>query len=754
MLDTLRSIVQEVNSATNLKSAMEIVVDRLQKALGSNACAIYRLGADHDHFTLSAARGMNPESVGKVRLKHSEGLVGLVGTRAEPLNIAEAAQHPNFQHFPETGEDKFHSFLGVPIIHHRNVLGVLVVQDEEQKEFDEETESFVVTLASQLAVVLAHANVTGAMRDMQETGKKRHVTFEGGAGAPGVAVGEVVVIYPPADLDSVPDKTTDNIEEELKLFHKAVRNVKRDIRAVSIKLSSNLGVEERALFDVYTRILDDNALAGEVVVLIEKGQWAQSALRDVIESHVKAFNLMDDPYLRERASDIRDLGRRILAYLQETQRQKREFPEHTILVGEELTPADLGAVPKGKLVGMVSLQGSRNSHIAILARAMEVPTVVGIDIPYRQMDGVELIVDGYQGKVFPNPPPELKQHFDAVIAEEKAMERGLEALADLPAETQDKHRIPLRVNTGLLSDVARSLERGAEGVGLYRTEVPFMMTDRFPSEKQQREFYRGQLEAFAPHPVTMRTLDVGGDKELPYFPIDDANPFLGWRGIRITLDHPEIFLVQIRAMLEASAGLDNLRIMLPMISNVTEVEEALHHIHQAYYEVREEGFDVIMPSVGVMVEVPAAVYQARELAQRVDFLSVGSNDLTQYILAVDRNNSYVADLYHSYHPAVLKALRSIVNHAHLENKTVSICGELAGDPAGAILLLAMGYDELSMSASNILRVKAAIRAVTMKRAQELLEEVLQIDSADVIQSCLEQALSDIGLETIDTRVQV
>jgi phosphotransferase system enzyme I (PtsP) len=368
------------------------------------------------------------------------------------------------------------------------------------------------------------------------------------------------------------------------------------------------------------------------------------------------------------------------------------------------------------------------------------------------MDGIELIVDGYQGKVFPNPPPQLRQHFDAVIREEKAMERGLEVLADLPAETLDKHRIPLRVNTGLLSDVARSLERGAEGVGLYRTEVPFMMTDRFPSEKQQREFYRGQLEAFAPYPVTMRTLDVGGDKQLPYFPIKEENPFLGWRGIRITLDHPEIFLVQVRAMLEASAGLDNLRIMLPMISNVTEVEEALHHIHQAYYEVREEGFDVIMPSIGVMVEVPAAVYQARELAQRVDFLSVGSNDLTQYLLAVDRNNSNVADLYHSFHPAVLKALRSVVNHAHLENKTVSICGELAGDPAGAILLLAMGYDELSMSASNILRVKAAIRSVTMKHAQELLDEVLQIDSADVIQTCLDKALSEIGIETIDTRI--
>lgn len=752
MLDTLRSIVQEVNAAKDLESAFEIVVNRVQHALDSNACAIYQLNSDESYFVLRAARGLRQEAIGQVKLKPSEGLVGLVSTRAEPLNLDDAFAHPNFQYFAETGEEKFHSFLGVPIIRHRDVLGVLIVQDHESHKFDEETEAFLVTLASQLAVVLDHAQATGAIKEIIQTGKRNYVAFEGGAGAPGVAIGQVVVVYPPADLEAVPDKTIKDIDGELTLFRQAVRKVKRDVRAVSIKLSSNLGVEERALFDVYMKILDDNALVGEIGVLIEQGQWAPGALREVIDQHVRAFDLMDDPYLRERASDIRDLGRRILGYLQERQQEKREFPDQTILMGEELTPADLGLVPKGKLAGMVSLRGSKNSHVAILARAMEVPTIVGTDLPYKQMDGFEIIIDGYQGKVFPRPTAELKQHFEAVIEEEKAMERGLEALADLPAETEDQHRIPLRVNTGLLSDAARSLERGAEGVGLYRTEVPFMMTDRFPSEKQQREFYRQHLEAFAPHPVTMRTLDVGGDKELPYFPINDENPFLGWRGIRITLDHPEIFLVQVRAMLEASEGLDNLRIMLPMISSVTEVEEALHHIHQAYYEVREEGYDVIMPSVGVMVEVPAAVYQARELAQRVDFLSVGSNDLTQYLLAVDRNNSYVADLYDSYHPAVLKALRSVVNQAHLENKPVSICGELAGDPSGAILLMAMGYDELSMSASNILYVKAAIRAVTVKRAKELLEEVLQQDSADVIQSTLNLAMSQIGLEQIDTRV--
>jgi phosphotransferase system enzyme I (PtsP) len=301
------------------------------------------------------------------------------------------------------------------------------------------------------------------------------------------------------------------------------------------------------------------------------------------------------------------------------------------------------------------------------------------------------------------------------------------------------------VNTGLMADVGRSLEQGAEGVGLYRTEVPFLLRERFPSEEEQRQIYRSQLEAFAPHPVTMRTLDIGGDKSLPYFPIEEDNPFLGWRGIRVTLDHPEIFLVQTRAMLKASAGLGNLRIMLPMITNISELDEALEFIHRAHREVLEEGSDIDMPPVGVMVEVPAAVYQARDLARRVDFLSVGSNDLTQYLLAVDRNNARVADLYHSFHPAVLRALADVAAAGRAENTQVSICGELAGDPGAAILLLAMGYNVLSMNATNLTRVKRAVRTITMADAAALLEDVMTLDSAEAVQQRLETFLVAQGL---------
>jgi len=367
-----------------------------------------------------------------------------------------------------------------------------------------------------------------------------------------------------------------------------------------------------------------------------------------------------------------------------------------------------------------------------------------VDIPLSQLDNKELIIDGYNGDLFASPSDDLRRFYESIVVEDKQLDASLEKIKDLPCETKDGHRIAAWVNTGLMADVHRSINQGAEGVGLYRTEVPFMINERFPSEHEQMLSYREQLEAFAPNQVTMRTLDIGGDKALSYFPITEENPFLGWRGIRVTLDHPEIFLVQMRAMLKASEGLDNLRIMLPMISNVNEVEEALHLIYREYHEVCAEGYNVSMPQVGVMIEVPAAVYQVKELAERVDFLSVGSNDLTQYLLAVDRNNPRVASLYHSFHPAVLQALYKVAKDAKAMNVQLSICGELAGSPIGAVLLMAMGYEALSMNASNLLKVKSVIRGIDMDWAKALLHSVLELDSPYIIKSTLNLALKEAG----------
>ena len=747
MLNTLRKIVQEVNAAKDLKAALGIIVQRVREAMGSQVCSVYLLDPETNRFVLMATEGLNKKAIGKVSMAPNEGLVGLVGTREEPLNLEHASEHPRYRYFAETGEERYASFLGAPIIHHRRVMGVLVVQQKERRQFDEGEEAFLVTMSAQLAGVIAHAEATGSIRGLGRQGKGiQEAKFVGVPGSPGAAVGTAVVVLPPADLEVVPDKTVDDIAAELTLFNNALEGVRADMRALSAKMATQLRPEERALFDVYLMMLEDAALGNEVVKVIKTGQWAQGALRHVVSEHVNRFELMDDAYLRERASDVKDLGRRLLAYLQQARQQTLVYPDNCILVSEELSPAMLGEVPEGKLVGLVSVQGSGNSHVAIFARAMGIPTVMGVvDLPYSKIDGIQLIVDGYHGEVFTNPSEVLRKQYADVVEEERQLAQGLDALRALPCETLDGHRMPLWVNTGLLADVKRAQERGAEGVGLYRTEVPFMINERFPSEKEQLATYREQLQAFHPLPVTMRTLDIGGDKALSYFPIKEDNPFLGWRGIRVTLDHPEIFLVQTRAMLKASEGLNNLRILLPMISGIQELEEALHLIHRAWGEVRDEGTDVPLPPIGVMIEIPAAVYQTRELARQVDFLSVGSNDLTQYLLAVDRNNPRVADLYDFLHPAVLQALRIVVAGAHAEGKPVSICGEMAGDPACAVLLMAMGFDGLSMNATNLPKVKWLLRQLSLGKAQELLSQVMSIDNPQVIHSTLQLALRNLGL---------
>ncbi|MBL6696679.1 MAG: phosphoenolpyruvate--protein phosphotransferase, partial [Luminiphilus sp.] len=455
---------------------------------------------------------------------------------------------------------------------------------------------------------------------------------------------------------------------------------------------------------------------------------------------------MEHSYLRERAVDVRDLGTRVLTYLQDDAETRSDWPEHTILVAEEITASALGEIPRERLVGVVSLRGSANSHAAIVARGMGVPAVMGAaDLPYNRLGDRTLVVDGYSGRIYVNPSQQVLERFQALMDQDLALTEELAGLRGELCQTLDGKRIPLWVNTGIIEDLAGAIEQGAEGVGLYRTEVGFLLRDRFPSEEEQRQLYREQLETFAPAPVTMRTLDIGGDKSLPYFPIQEDNPFLGWRGIRVTLDHPEIFLAQVRAMLKANEGLGNLRILLPMISAVEEVDESFALIRRCHEEVLAEGYQQPLPPVGVMIEVPSAVWLTGALANRVDFLSVGSNDLTQYLLAVDRNNARVAELYHGLHPAVLGALQQIVDAAHLEGCSVSICGEMAGDPRAVPLLLAMGFDQLSMSAINLPRVKKVINSLTMADANELLAELVGVHSSHAVIRLAENLIERKGL---------
>jgi phosphotransferase system, enzyme I, PtsP len=747
MLKILRRIVQEVNSAQNLREALDVATRRIKDAIFAEACSIFLVDDEYGEYVLMATKGLNKALINEARLKFGEGLVGLVGEREEPINLDDAPSHPRFRYYPNLGEEHYHAFLGVPIIHHRQLLGVLFVQQRESRRFDESEEAFLVTLSVQLAGIIAHAQAKGMLWEINDDHAMTSKTFSGLPGAPGVAIGTAVIVYPLADLESVPNRRAGNIEEEIALFDQAVTMAREDIRILAESLALNLPKEEQGIFDVYLRILESPSFTDKVKAEIEQGTWAQAALKKAIKQYISQFEAMDDPYLQERAADFRDLGQRILSHLQSTDQQTPSiYPKQAILIGEEISPSVLASVSEEQLVGLVSAKGSSNSHVAILARAMGIPTVMGVNnLPVVKLETKELIIDGYYGQVYCSPSPSLRKEFQRLALEEKELNHELEALRDLQPETLDGYSLSLLINTGLISDMSRALGVGAEGVGLYRTEVPFMVRDCFPSEEEQRIIYRQLLHAFAPRPVMMRTLDIGGDKKLSYFPVQEDNPFLGWRGIRVTLDHPEIFLVQIRAMLRASQGFENLHIMFPMVSSIAEVEEAQRLITQAYSELVEEGEPIQMPAVGVMVEVPSAVYQAREFAKRVDFLSVGSNDLIQYLLAVDRNNARVANLYDSLHPAVLRALIQVVEGGHQEGKHVSICGEMAGDPVAVILLLAMGFDTLSMSATRLPRMKWVIRKFTMVRAVKLLEEVLAMDDPIEIRCHLELALEEAGL---------
>lgn len=747
-LETLRRIVQEVDAAASLHEALEVMVEQVAGAMGSEVCSVYLLDERNQRYVLMASKGLNFGSVGVVSLATGEGLVGLVGQREEIVNLEDAANHPRFRYLPETGEELYKSFLGVPIMYRRKVMGVMVVQNRDNRAYSEAAESFLVTLCAQLSGAIAHAHAVGQVDVFRKPSQgKSSKMFQGVPGAGGVAIGRAVVFYPPADLNAVPDRQADDITEELELVKQAIIAVRQDIRELDAKMQESLLADERALFSVYLRMLDDNALPAEINALIRAGNWAQGAVRKVIEVHTAHFAQMEDEYLRERVSDIRDLGRRILARLQTADDQHREFNEDSILIGEEITTAALVEMPLNHIAAIVTTEGAANSHMVIVARALGIPTVVGVtELPVTSLDDAEMIVDAHQGRIFVHPVRRLRQRYKEIQKEEQQAAKDLKSYENRDTVTPDGHHVNLYVNTGLMIDVVRGVQRGAQGVGLYRSEIPFMLRERFPGEEEQRIIYRQQLSHFANKPVVMRTLDIGADKDLPYFSIQEENSALGWRGIRFTLDHPEIFSSQIRAMLKASIGLNNLHILLPMVTSVTEVEEALYLLYRSLAEVQEEEqVKIAMPKVGIMIEVPSVLLQMRDMAELVDFFSVGSNDLTQYLLAVDRNNPRVAGLYSSYHPAVLRALNFLVRECRNLNKPISICGEMAGEPTTAILLMAMGFNVLSMSASNILRIRKTLNHVPLSDAKRLLSEVLQMDSAPVVKSWLEHYLVKQGL---------
>lgn len=746
MLSSLRSIAKEVSNSTDLGAALDSTVNSVTGAINADSCSIFLLDQERGDYAFMATQGLYKRSLRRVRIKPDEGLVGLVTQRDEPINLERADQHPRFRYYPETGEERYKAFLGAPIISGGEALGVIIVQRRKAAKFDDEEEAFLSTLASQLAVVLAHARSTGDLRRLvqKRSGRGRpravrNVPFYGISGARGIAIGRAFVLYSGADLHSERLVRVKDWRAEAEKFAQALERTRAELQELEDNIKAHISAEEAKLFQVYGQMLSSD-LQRETLALIEsRSLSARSAWSEVILKHCRAFDAMEDPYLRERSADIRDLGRRLLRHLLDEGGGDDRYPKHTVLVGQEITASMLASVPRERLVAVVSVRGSVNSHLSILARSMGVPTVVGVQgLRPGKLQGKEVAVDGYSGTLYVDPDDEHRQRLNQAIDEDTRLTDWAMQMLDAPCVTRDGHRMTLMMNTGLLTAERFGLAPGADGVGLYRSEIEFLGRDRLPSEEEQCQSYKEHLHTVHPGPVNMRTLDIGGDKPLPYFPIEqEDNPCLGWRGIRISLDQPELFLVQVRAMLRASAGLSNLRILLPMISGMEELDAALGLIYRAYNELtREEGLDLEMPPIGAMIEVPSAVFMASAIARKVDFVSVGSNDLIQYLMAVDRNNPRVAGLYQALHPAVLQALNAIAQAVLCAGRPLGICGEMASDPTCALLLMAMGYDSLSMSSSGLLRVQALIRLADRQSAERLLQRLLVLPDVESVREAI------------------
>lgn len=724
MLTRLREIVEKVASAPRLNEALDILVTDICKAMETEVCSVYL--ADHDRrcYYLMATRGLKKPRGRTVALAFDEGLVGLVGRLAEPINLADAQKHPSFKYIPAVKEDRFRAFLGVPIIQRRQLLGVLVVQQRELRQFDESEESFLVTLATQMAAILSQSQLTALF------GQYRQTRIRALPASSGVAIAEGWMDISLPLMEQVYEASTLDTASERERLTGALEEAANEFRRYSKRYAAGAQKETSAIFDLYSHLLSDARLRRELFAEVDKGAVAEWAVKKIIEKFAEQFAALSDGYLKERAGDLRTLGQRLLFHLDDTIQGPNTWPARIVLVADELSATTLAEVPQDRLAGVVVRDGAANSHAAIMVRALGIPTVMGADIQPSLLHGHMLVVDGYRGELLVDPEPALLQEYQRLVSEENELSRLAEDDLEHTSELKSGERVKVMLNAGLSLEHEEKLGNFIDGIGLYRTESPFMLQSGFPSEEEQVAQYQGMLQMFNEKPVTLRTLDIGADKQLPYMPISEENPCLGWRGIRITLDQPEIFLIQVRAMLRANAATGNLSILLPMVTSLDEVDEARRLIDRASREVEEMiGYAIPRPRLGVMLEVPSMVFMLPNLASRVDFISVGTNDLTQYILAVDRNNTRVASMYDSLHPAVLRALAMIAHDAERFGIDLRLCGEMAGDPMCVTILIGLGYRHLSMNGRSVARVKYLLRRIDIAEAQELSRRSLEAQMA-------------------------
>ena len=724
LLRRLREISAE---PVNAQARLDKIVMQIAANMVAEVCSVYVLRADQ-RLELYATEGLNREAVHLTTMQSGEGLVGLIAQSAEPLALSEAHEHPAFSYRPETGEEVYHSFLGVPILRGGNTVGVLVVQNKVRRTYSEEEVEALQTTAMLLAEMIASGELQSIAKSAELLALNGPLSLKGAAICEGVGLGYVLLHEPRVVVKNL---LAEDVQAELRRLDTAIDAMRMSIDEL-VAHGHRMGVgEHREVLESVRMVANDQGWLRRLREAAMTGLTAEAAVERVQNDARARMQRQTDPYLRDRLHDLDDLANRLLHQLtgQTYVADRDSVPENAIIVARNMGPAALLDYDRAKLRGLILEEGGPASHVAIVARALGVATVGLVpNITGLVEPNDAVIIDGSTGDVHVRPQPDVRAAYAEKARLRARRQEQYARLRDVPAVTRDGVAVGLHMNAGLTIDAPFVHETGAGSIGLFRTELQFMLAPRFPRMKEQYQFYKTVLDAVPDKPVTFRTLDIGSDKVLPYMAkIDEENPALGWRAIRIGLDRPGLLRLQLRAMLKASAGRD-LRVMFPMIANVAEFDlaKAITLREMELIRRHEHGMPTKL-ELGAMVEVPALLWELDQIAERADFLSVGSNDLVQYLYAADRDNTRVSKRYDNLSTPVLRALKSIVDAGDRAGTPVTLCGEMGGRPLEALALLAIGYRSLSMSPASIGPVKAMILGLDLEQARLFLASLMGSD---------------------------
>ncbi len=720
LLKRLRdTMARGVSSEETLGEVVRMVANEMV----AEVCSVYLLRAG-EVLELFATQGLNPDAVHRTRLRVGEGLVGDIAAHGRPLALDDAQSHPQFAYRPETGEEIYHSLAGVPIVRSGRVLGVLVVQNRTQRQYDDEEIETLQTIAMVLAEMVSAGHFVSPNEVQQVDGiGLLPLRIDGVQLTPGVAIGRAVLHEPRIMIQRV---VAEDATQETRRFQEALGAVRDDVDRL-LEAEDMQSGEHREILETFRMFVDDRGWRERVREAIDTGLTAEAAVQRAFDDVRTRLGQMTDPYIRERLSDLQDLTNRLLLRL--TGRAAAETtgqPDDMIVIARDMGPAELLDYDRARLRGLVLEEGSALSHVAIVARALDIPVVGRApDVLSRVEPGDPIVVDGDNAQVLVRPAEDILQSVHVAIDARAERQRKYAALRESPPVTRDQARIGLHLNAGLLIDVQHLDDTAADGIGLYRTEIPFMVRSEFPDVDAQAWLYGRVLDVADGRPVTFRTLDVGGDKVLPYVgAFGDDNPAMGWRAIRIGLDRPAMLRRQLRALIQAANGRP-LSVMFPMIAEVSELLRARALLDLELERARRRGQSA--PGrlrVGVMFEVPALAWQLDSLLPHIDFVSVGTNDLLQFLFAADRGNSRLAGRYDSLSPALLRLLHFVVEKARPAGVDLTVCGEMAGRPVEALALLAVGVRTLSMSPGAIGPVKAMVRSLDLAEATGFVRSAL------------------------------